>query len=137
MGVNLKVVLDTNILVSAILFQGKPGKILELVLDKQIVAITSKILLSELQETLVKKFNFSEEKIKQIDHKITKSFILVYPTEQISVQKDADNNRVLEAAVEGKCSFIVTGDKELLELGLYKSVKILTADQFLKILEQV
>lgn len=116
------------------LFQGKPGQILELVLEKHIRAITSKIILSELEETLVKKFTFSEEKIKQIEKIITKFFVLVYPGKQFSVLKDFDDNddnRVLEAAVEGGCDFIVTGDKELLELKTFKRIKILTASEFL------
>lgn len=53
--------------------------------------------------------------------------------------RDEDDNRVLEAAIEGKCNFIVTGDKDLLELGKYKrslrlrlkKIQILTPAQFL------
>ena len=133
---SLRVVLDTNILVSALIYNGKPGQLLELALDKQITIFTSKVLVSELQETLAKKFDFSEEKIKQIDQKLNKSFIVVYPKKSTNVLRDDDDNRVLEAAVEGKCDYIVTGDKELLDLGSFKGIKIVAADKFLYIFKK-
>ncbi len=45
--------------------------------------------------------------------------------------RDRDDNRVLEAAVEGDCDFIITGDRDLLELCKYKKIKIITPAQFL------
>ena len=53
-----KVVLDTNLLISALVFGGKPKQVYNLVLEKQIIGITSPILLAELTEVLTKKFNF-------------------------------------------------------------------------------
>ncbi len=131
-----KAVLDSNILVSAIIYEGKPGTVLKLTLEKRFITITSRILLSELFEVLVKKFNFPDEKIKQIDKKLNKLFRLVSPKKRLAIVKDEADNRVLEAAVEGKCKYIVTGDKELLELIVYRDIKLVTADQFLKILEE-
>ena len=130
-----RVILDTNILISAFIYEGKPGQIFKLVLEKKIRAVTSSVLLSELQETLIKKFNFSEEKIKQIN-RLMERFILVYPQKQLSVIRDEDDDRVLEAAIEGGCDFIITGDKDLLDLGGYKEIKIVTADEFLNIFQQ-
>lgn len=132
----IKTVIDSNILVSALIYQGKPGIVLKLALEKKFITITSHILLSELFEVLVKKFNFSDEKIKQIDKKLTKMFRVVSPKKHLAIVKDDADNRVLEAAVEGKCKYIVTGDKELLELIVYRDIKIVTADQFLKSLEE-
>lgn len=53
----------------------------------------------------------------------------------MNVTKDKDDNRVLEAAVEGGCQFVITGDKELLELKKYKKIQILTAEEFLEGIE--
>ncbi|PIU03254.1 putative toxin-antitoxin system toxin component, PIN family [Candidatus Shapirobacteria bacterium CG08_land_8_20_14_0_20_39_18] len=129
----LKVVLDTNILISALLFGGKPRQILKLVLDRQIKAVTSLVLLAELSDVLIKKFDFSLEKTSLFEHKIKKYFEIVYPTQAINILKDTPDNRVLEAAIAGECQIIVTGDKELLELKEYKEIIISTADQFLNI----
>ena len=62
-----KVVLDTNILISALIYGGKPQQIYNLIFDKRIFAITSSILLAELTEILVKKFNFDLDRIKQLE----------------------------------------------------------------------
>ncbi len=58
------------------------------------------------------------------------SFVLVYPKDTVIIVSDDPDNRILEAAVEGKCDFIVTGDKMLLKLGIYKGIKIVTAADF-------
>lgn len=133
----VKVVLDTNILVSALIFGGKPEKIVKLALQKEIYAVTSPTLIAELVETLTKKFYFSSEKTHSIERKLRKSFKIVNPSKEINVLKDHDDNRVLEAGVEGKCDYIVTGDKELLGIGSYRRIKIVTSGQFLTILNHV
>ncbi|MBI4089293.1 MAG: putative toxin-antitoxin system toxin component, PIN family [Candidatus Levybacteria bacterium] len=129
----VKIVLDTNVLVSAIHFGGKPRKILNLIEDpgSAIVAITSPILLAELVETFIKKFNFDSEHTEEIKAMIEESFELVYPKEELQVTRDNDDNRVLEAALEGKCNYIITGDKDLLDLKTFKNIKIVTPDVFL------
>lgn len=133
----VRVVLDTNILFSAIAYGGKPEQVFVSVLNETIDAVTSPVLLSELQEVLSKKLSLPEEKIKVILAEIEEIFEIIQPKKTINTLKDEDDNRVLEAAVEGKCSYIVTGDKELLNLGSFKGIRILTADQFLSTLDIV
>lgn len=127
----LKVVLDTNILVSALIFGGKPEQVYNLVLEKQIAAVISMVLFSELLEILIKKFNFGPKRIEQLERIIKKHFKIVYPKATINVSRDEDDNRVLEAALEGGCSYIVTGDRDLLDLKIFKNIKIVTPDTFL------
>ena len=127
----LKVVLDSNILISAYVFGGKPESVLNLIISKEIKAITSNILIAEFMDVLRKKFKVTEPDILEIQNEIEDLFEIVYPTKILNIVKDTDDNRVLEAAVEGKCEFIITGDKDLLELVKYRKIKILTAEQFL------
>ena len=127
----LKVVLDTNILVSALIFGGKPEQVYNLVLEKQITAVISIILFSELLETLIKKFNFDPKRIEQLERVVKKHFKTVYPDVTINVIKDDDDNRVLEAAIEGGCNYIITGDRDLLDLKIFKNIKIVIPDVFL------
>lgn len=129
--IHIKVVLDTNIIVSGILFGGKPKDILELVYSEKIIAVTSQFLLTELQEVLLKKFKFTKEAILDITGKIKEVYYFVLPNKIIHVLKDNPDNRVLEAAVEGNCSFIITGDRALLKLKTFKKIKIVTPNQFL------
>lgn len=133
MDVNMmKIVLDTNILVSAFVYGGNPQDIFELIIIKQITGVTSLPLIVELIETLIKKFGFSSEKVYQIETKVKKNFEFVSPAKAIEAVRDKDDNRVLEAAVEGDCDFIITGDQDLLELGKYRKIKIVTPKQFLE-----
>lgn len=136
MAANLvKVVLDTNVLLSALIYGGKPEQIYRLVLTKKIRAIASPILLAELLEILTKKSSFYQREISQIMQKIRKSCKIVHPKKTIAILKDDDDNRVLEAATTGSCDFIVTGDRQLLDLKEYKRIKIVTPHQFLRLIE--
>lgn len=137
MAKKLRAVLDTNIIVSGVIYRGKPRQVLDLSLEENIEVFTSPILLAELAEASTKKFSLTPEQIALTEKEIKDVFRIVYPTKTLHIQKDEDDNRVLEAAVEGNCNYVVTGDKELLDLGNYKGIKILTADEFLDILEKV
>jgi putative PIN family toxin of toxin-antitoxin system len=128
----LNIVLDTNVVISALLFGGKPRQIIKLVQEGKLTAYISSILVAELIEILVKKFMFSSEKIMLLEELIKENFIIIYPAREIHVARDEDDNRVLEAALEGNCSFIITGDKDLLDLKNYKKIAIITPDIFLQ-----
>lgn len=127
----LKVVIDTNILISAIGFPGKQRQILALVLAGKIESVSTNILLAELEDVVNKKFPRLKYDLIRVKRKINKKFIMVSPKKSLKIIRDEDDNRVLEAAVEGECDCIITGDKDLLDQKKYKKIKILTAEQFL------
>ncbi len=127
-----RIVLDTNILVSALVYGGNPKKTFLLALDKQIQVVTSPVLQAEFTDVIAKKFPLSLKNINLLKRQVRKTFIMVQPSRSIDIARDDDDNRVLEAAIEGGCDYIVTGDKDLLELKSYKDVKIVTAIEFLK-----
>lgn len=129
--VRSRVVVDTNVLVSAWLFGGVPRTVLELALNTQIEGVISPQLLSELSDVLLKKFKFSAAKAKAVENKIKSRFRVVQPKASISILKDTADNRVLEAAVAGKCHSIITGDKELLALKKFRKIIIISPNNFL------
>jgi len=131
----IKVVLDTNVLVSSLIFGGKPQQIENLILEKRVVGITSLTLLAELIDVLTKRFRFNEFRLKQTEKKIKKNFTIVLPTSTIKIVKDDSDNRVLEAALEGNCYCIVTGDKELLNLGKFRGIRIVSPSEFLELVK--
>ena len=128
----LRVLLDTNIIVSALVFGGKSFQILSLALERKIHVVTSAVLLAELVDVVNKKFPLSREDLRLFEKQAEKTFEFVDPKESIRILEDDPDNRVLEAAVEGKCSYVVTGDKELLDLKEFKKIKIVTATEFVK-----
>ncbi|MBI2613921.1 MAG: putative toxin-antitoxin system toxin component, PIN family [Candidatus Levybacteria bacterium] len=132
-GENLiRVVLDTNVLVSAILFGGKPYRILRLALEEKIICAISPSLITEIREVFSKKFPLKEEAFQLTLKNIEVIFKIVQPGKIIYASRDKDDNRVLEAAAEGDCKYIVTGDEDLLQLKIYRGIKIVTPGEFLE-----
>jgi len=129
----LKVVLDTNIYISAILFGGNPERIRKLSKEKELEILISEAIIAEIAEVLRKKFNWKSWQISQIIDEIRESATLIIPNQTLSItKKDEDDNRILECAVEGKVQYIVSGDKQhLLPLKEYQGVKILSPAEFL------
>ena len=129
----LKVVLDTNIYISAILFGGNPERIRKLSKEKELEILISEAIIAEVAEVLRKKFNWESWQISQIIDDIRETATLVIPSQTLSIiKKDEDDNRILECAVEGKVQYIVSGDKRhLLPLKEYQGVKILAPAEFL------
>lgn len=133
-GINkINVVLDTNILLSSIGFGGKPREIVNLVFEKKIYAVSSPALLAEFQDIIYKKFPLLIPLFEKIQKQIKKIFIIVQPKISLTIVRDQADNKVIEAAMEGNCQYIITGDKDLLDLASYKQIKIVTADQFLEL----
>ena len=131
----VKVVIDTNVLVSATLFGGNPEKVLDLVEERKIKIFISKEILEEFKRVLQRKFGFSSDMAEVTASAIKEISTLVTPTQRLNVikKKEADN-KVLECAVGGKAQYIISGDKRhLLPLKEYQGIKILSPAEFLEI----
>ncbi|MDP1722195.1 MAG: putative toxin-antitoxin system toxin component, PIN family [Candidatus Gottesmanbacteria bacterium] len=131
----LRVVIDTNVLVSAIVYGGIPKQILALVVDEHITGVATRVLVAELIDVLSKKFHFSTRRLADSESLIQDSFLIIQPEKTIALLDDDDDNRVLEAAAEGACGYIVTGDTDLLRLKQYKAIAIMTPAEFLEMFE--
>lgn len=127
----LRVLLDTNILISAFQFGGTPLYVFEYVLSKQVIGVTSDELLVELLGVFRRKFQLDKNTVALAEKKIRRLFQMVVPTVSFDVLNDVDDNRVLEAAITGHCDYIVTGDKELLHVKNFKGTAIVTSAEFL------
>lgn len=127
----IRVVLDSNILISAYVFGGKPELVLKLIITEEAHGVISPTLKDEFLGVLRKKFGILTTEILEIQNEIDLSFDTVYPKDTFHIVNDEDDNRVLEAAVEGGVDYIITGDRELLNLNSFKNIKIVTPDQFL------
>jgi putative PIN family toxin of toxin-antitoxin system len=132
---SMVVVLDTNVLISAIVFGGKPRLILEMVIRGEIDLILSDPILQEVQGVLSgKKFHYPVQVVVEIAHQLASLATIVYPQQEIKVIKnDPPDNRILECAAAGKVRYIVSGDEDLLSLQSYERIKIITPDEFLRL----
>ncbi len=134
----MRAVLDTNVLVSAVLSRaGAPGAILRAWRDDRFQLVTSAPLLDELRDVLarpriVERQGWSPEERLLFIAAFDESAILVAPdTELRIVDEDPDDDRVLEAAVTGEVDYIVSGDHHLLDLGEHAGIPIVTPARFI------
>lgn len=131
MAKKVKVVLDTNILISALGFGGKPRKILNLMIDKKLKVVSSRILFAEFEDVVAKKFPQLANELDRIDKLLKKHVKFVKPRVSVHILQDEPDNRVLEAAIEGNCEYIITGDNDLLDLKQFKNIQIVKPEDFL------
>jgi putative PIN family toxin of toxin-antitoxin system len=134
----LRVVLDTNVLVSALIFPGgSPELVYRLVLDERIELISSRTLLAELGRVLEGKFGWEAARVEQAVAQLTRVATLVEPVAVIAdITADPADNRVLEAAAAGDAPAIVSGDRHLLSLGRWRVIPIQTPADFLAALTE-
>ena len=123
----MKLVLDTNILIAAALGSKFAENIILLAINsKDIILITSKEILVELKEKLLSKFDKSEGSVDFFIEDILKMAEIVIITEQVSVvNRDPDDNKILECAVAGEADLIVTADQDLIKLKTFKGIGII------------
>jgi uncharacterized protein len=127
-----RVVADTNTYISAIMFDGLPGSVLDLGLLRAFTLVVSPPLLDELEDKLHVKFGVSVGDAAAIRAKLEDAADVVDPHLVLDVVKDdPDDNRVLECAVAGGADYIVSGDRHLLQLKAHAGIPILTTRQFL------
>lgn len=128
----LRVVLDTNVLVSALLFHGPPNALVHLVLDGKLAPATSSPLLEELRRVLTTKFRYPAQVADLIHTEWNALCTIVEPTIQFSeIPADPTDNRVLECAVSAHADVIVSGDCHLLALNSFRGILILSPQAFL------
>jgi putative PIN family toxin of toxin-antitoxin system len=125
----LRAVVDTNVLVSALLGSKNARKIVEAISRGNLIVVTSPILLSELETVLQRpKFRLVEanDSASKLLHLLKTSPGFVTPTVPVDACRDAKDNCVLEAAVAARADLIVTGDDDLLVLHPFRGIDIIT-----------
>lgn len=129
----LKVVFDTNILVSALVYPGGRGEAALLrIVKEHDQLIISKPILDELLSVLGRKFARDSEELAHAAVFIAELGSLVRPRRKLHVVEDDPDNRILECAIAGRADAIVTGDKALLKLRKYRDVRVLSLQEYLE-----
>lgn len=120
-------VLDTNVLVSALFWDGNERRVLTECLhgDRQLVA--SPFILGELDDVLEAKFDAPDDKRGSYVRTLLVHAELVRPDVEVEVTGDEADDRVLAAALAGEADVLVTGDRDLLGLGSWKGIRICSA----------
>jgi len=140
----MRVVLDTNVFVSALLAPNSPpAGILELALQGRLRLVISPGIIREIGQVLLypkvkkslQKHRLSTEEVADAIIKILKVATITPGVEIASgVSPDPADDRVLACAIEGRADFIISGDRDLTELESYKGIRIVTPAAFVKLL---
>ncbi len=131
----MKVVLDTNVLISSTLWAGSANKTLLLLIGKNAGLYASRAILEEYAEIVRREFPQVVEKLPQLMENILSFSTIAETSVRLDVVKaDPDDNRIIECAMASQAEFILTYDKHLLKLKEYEGVKILTPESMRSLL---
>ena len=134
----IRVVLDTNVLMSALLFKEELSRIVGLWRAGKMVPIISKETFHELRAVLeYPKFSLSRAEIKSlIENEILPFFEVVHVSKHVKgVCRDPADDKFISCAISANADCIVTGDKDLFDLKEYPSIRIIHASDFIKMFD--
>lgn len=127
----MRILLDSNVLIAAQITDGVCRRLLQYCHDHHTLII-SQFIIDEVEAKLVGKFKYSSDLVDDFKEFIRSNFVVVRPvvySEGISL--DPDDDSVLGTAEAGNCDFILTGDRDLLDLKEFRGIGILNPRQFL------
>ena len=135
----MRVVLDTNVLISALIRKGKPERLFTKLVRKEAELILSPEILKEFLK-VIRQARFAE----YVDENGIESFIallqrtsrMVKATSRFNITPDSGDNLVISTAFDGKVDYVVSGDHHLLRVKKFRKIKIVTVDEMLRVLEK-
>ena len=133
----MRVVFDTNVIISALTFDGTPRRLLNLARHGRFQLVLSPFILKEISRVLTKKFGWEAKTVIMTIQKLSSIANVAEPDIRINVIKsDEADNRILECGIAGDAALIVSGDtKHILPIKNYQGIKILSPIGFLSVLE--
>jgi len=129
-----KVVLDTNVLISAVGFSGNEREVLRKCINGEVSLFLTEAILKELERVLeYPKLNFTQAQKDALKLILVEVGCLVPATKGLNIiTEDPEDNRFLEAAIAAEADFLITGNKHLLKVKEFGKTKIVRAPQFLR-----
>lgn len=134
----VRIVLDTNILISGLLYSGKPKLLLDLALEGKFESVSSMQMVEEFRKVIARpRFNLDANlQDIMINFAIRFNNIVLIKSKFKVIPKDPSDDLVIRTAYDGKASYIVSGDRHLLELKGFLGIKIVTANKMFEILNK-
>lgn len=133
----MRIVVDTNVIASAVFFGGKPYQLLHYIMEELVDVVASKEIVDEYEGIVLRlrqKYPSISTRIPL--QEIISRFEIIRVSSDIHVSRDPDDDKFISCAVEGKCLYIVSGDSDLLSIGNYGDIEILTVADFLNRLQK-
>ena len=128
----MRIVVDTNVIASAIFFGGKPYQLLHHIMEDRVDVVASKEIVDEYEEIVLRlqrKYPAINSRIPLQD--IISKFEIIRVNSEIHISRDPADDKFISCALDGKCLYIVSGDSDLLDIESYEGIEILTVSDFL------
>ena len=134
----MRIVCDTNVLISGILYGGRPREVLEQIIRGKVEGVISGAMEQEFREVLARpRFGLTARQVCRIAQQVHELFRMVFPEDVLkkpirAIADDPDDNTVLECAVAAGAEYIVSGDRHLLGMKQFREMEILSPSEFLQ-----
>lgn len=127
----MKIVVDTNVLISGVFFGGFPRKILNAIVEERLTACATTEIVDEYEEII-------QEMIRRKQGRLNQQFLtplirvleIIEPVSNVQICRDPDDDKFLECAKDAHALYIVSGDKDLLVVKQFEGIQIVTAKEF-------
>ena len=127
----MRIVIDTNVLISGVFFGGFPRKILSAVVGQKITACATAEIINEYEDIVQEMINRKQGHINRaILSPLIKAIEIIEPVTHVEICRDPDANKFLECAKDSHALYIVSGDNDLLIIEKFKNIQIVTAKDF-------
>ena len=131
------VVLDTNIFISAVFWEGKPYIVVKKAINQEVIVFISNYIIDEIRKVLARDFNIEKQEIDDLVNAVLYFTHLIKPKESVKVIKDDQkDDKILDCAIACKADFIISQDNHLLNLKSFRGIKIASPEEFLKTLNR-
>ena len=129
----MKVVFDTNIFISALVIPGSQAeKAISKIIEGDDILLISKEIIHEVLSVLSSKFSRDRDELSHVAVVLSELGDIISSIKKVRIFRDEPDNRILECALSGYADVIVTGDKDMLKLRMYKKVRIISLKEYLK-----
>ena len=126
----MKIVIDSNVFVSSFFWGGNPKEVFERVINGLDELFISDAIIEEITSVMgSSKFNVNGDEIEDYVEIISKYSKNI----SVFISRDQNDNKIIQCAVDGNVDYIITGDKDLLVLSNYESIKIMNPKDYLKL----
>lgn len=129
-----KVVIDTNVFISALVFGGTPRRVTDLIGTEVITPVVSEEIMTEVRRIIRAKFPAFLQYERQLEALLQSEGLWVQlGAANVRVCRDPDDDKFIETALIGNCDYIISGDNDLLAISTYQHIRILRPAAFLEL----
>ena len=131
----MKIVIDTNVLISGIFFGGFPQKVIDAVMQERCSAYATADMVAEYREIVAEMIERKQGHLRRdLLLPLLIRLHIIEGSTQVNICRDPDDNKFIECAISANASYIVSGDKDLLDIVECNGINIVTPAEFCKLL---